>query len=151
MINEYLKIIKAKEIHLDELTKMAIDLWPNNDFNELRHEIILMMKGDKDIFLLSSINESIVGFIQMSIRTDYVEGANSSPVGFVEGIYIKPMYRFKGIARELVSKGEEWAKSMGCTQIGSDIEMNNLDSYKFHQNIGFKEANRIICFIKDID
>lgn len=151
MINEYLKIIKVEEIHLDELTKMAIDLWPNNDFNELRHEIILMMKGDKDIFLLSSINESIVGFIHMSIRTDYVEGANSSPVGFVEGIYIKPMYRFKGIARELVSKGEEWAKSMGCTQIGSDIEMNNLDSYKFHQNIGFKEANRIICFIKDID
>ncbi len=54
------------------------------------------------------------------------------------------------LQKKLIIKGEEWAKSKGCTQIGSDIEMDNDISYKFHQKVGFNEANRIICFIKDI-
>ncbi len=104
----------------------------------------------KEQAFIYKLNNEYIGFINLSIRTDYVEGSNSSPVGFVEGIYVKPEYRNKGIAKKLIIKGEEWAKSKGCTQIGSDIEMDNDISYKFHQKVGFNEANRIICFIKDI-
>ena len=94
--------------------------------------------------------DEYIGFINLSIRIDYVEGSNSSPVAYVEGIYVKPEYRNKGIAKSLIANGEEWARFKGCTQMGSDIEMDNDISYKFHQKIGFDEANRIICFIKDI-
>lgn len=144
------KIIKAEDIHIDEVTRMAIDLWPDNEFEELKQEIIHMIDSEKDVFFISTMGENIVGFIHMAIRTDYVEGSSTSPVGFIEGIYVKPAYRYKGIGKELVAKGEEWAKSKGCKEVGSDILLDNRDSYNFHCKVGFKEANRLICFIKDI-
>ncbi|NLV89772.1 MAG: GNAT family N-acetyltransferase [Tissierellia bacterium] len=148
---DQVKIIKAEVTHLDELTSMAIDLWPDNDFEELKEEIIHLMANGKNVFLLSIIDENIVGFIHMSIRTDYVEGSSTSPVAYVEGIYVKPDYRYKGIGKQLLARGEEWAKSKACKEIASDILYDNTDSYNFHTKVGFKEANRLICFIKDID
>lgn len=69
---------------------------------------------------------------------------------YIEGVYVKPLYRQKSIARKLVKKAEEWSRDSGCSQIGSDIKFDNKVSYDFHKGIGFIEANRIICFIKDI-
>ena len=148
---DQVKIIKAEVTHLDELTSMAIDLWPDNDFEELKEEIIHLMANGKNVFLLSIIDENIVGFIHMSIRTDYVEGSSTSPVAYVEGIYVKPDYRYKGIGKQLLARGEESAKSKACKEIASDILYDNTDSYNFHTKVGFKDANRLICFIKDID
>ncbi len=92
-----------------------------------------------------------VAFIQLSVRRDYVEGSETSPVGYVEGIYVRPDFRRQGISKELLTKGEEWVREKGCTQMGSDIEDDNDTSYQFHLNTGFKEANRLICFIKDLE
>ena len=86
----------------------------------------------------------------MGVRVDYVEGTKSSPVGYLEGIYIQEKYRLKGYARELVKACEEWAKNKGCSEFASDCELTNKESYSFHKKVGFKEANRIICFNKKI-
>jgi aminoglycoside 6'-N-acetyltransferase I len=144
------KIISANKDNLNELITMALDLWPDNTFEGLEDEILGLMDGEKDVFLMSITNDNVSGFIHMSIRTDYVEGSDSSPVAYIEGIYVKPEFRNKSIARLLFKAGEDWAKVKGCTQIGSDIEWDNTVSYDFHRKIGFEEANRIICFIKDI-
>lgn len=69
----------------------------------------------------------------------------------MEGIYVEPEYRHQDIARRLIKKGEEWVKSIGCTQIASDCVLENTISYQFHLKVDFEEANKIICFIKDID
>lgn len=47
--------------------------------------------------------------------------------------------------------GEQWAKSLGCTELASDAELDNVDSHDFHKKIGFHEAGRIVAFIKKID
>lgn len=143
-------IEKINKDNFNEWLSMALSLWPDNGKNELKDEFHKMLSSTKEQAFIYKLDNEYIGFINISIRTDYVEGSNSSPVGFVEGIYVKPGYRNKGIAKELITKGEEWAKSKGCTQMGSDIEIDNDISYKFHQKVGFDEANRIICFIKDI-
>ncbi|MBY6035823.1 GNAT family N-acetyltransferase [Fictibacillus nanhaiensis] len=143
-------IIAAKEMHLNNLTKMGKELWPENDFNELKSEFLNLLHSDKDKLFLFLKNEEPIGFIHVSIRSDYVEGAISNPTGFVEGVYVRPDLRRKGVSKKLLKEGEEWLKTKGCKQIGSDIELENEASYKFHTNVGFKEVNRIIAFIKDI-
>jgi aminoglycoside 6'-N-acetyltransferase I len=144
-------IVEASEQKIDHLAKLALDLWSDNDYEELRNEYLSLLESDKDKVFLYLIDDLPEAFIQLSIRTDYVEGSETSPVGYVEGIFVNPDYRRQGISKELMIKGEEWIKEQGCKQIGSDIEYDNDTSYQFHIKIGFKEANRIICFIKDIE
>lgn len=150
-VENKVKVIKAEEIHIGKLATMAVDLWPEEKFEVHRQFILSNLDLEDHVYFLATVEDKIAGFIYMSIRRDYVEGASSSPVGYVEGIYVKPAYRHKGIGRLLVTKGEEWAKSKGCREIASDILYHNTDSYNFHSKVGFREANRLICFIKDID
>lgn len=145
-----IEIVKASEDNLNDLVDMAFELWPDNDYEELKKEILDTWKHPDHEFFLAKTDEEYIGFVYVSMRNDYVEGSSSSPVGYLEGIYVKFNYRNKNIAKELVRVAEEWSKSKGCNQIGSDIEQDNYVSYDFHKRVGFEEANRLICFIKDI-
>ena len=91
-----------------------------------------------------------VGFAQCGLRSDYVEGTESSPVGYLEGIFVKEQYRKQGYAKKLLAACEGWAKEQGCREFASDCELGNTGSFKFHMAMGFTEANRIICFTKRI-
>jgi aminoglycoside 6'-N-acetyltransferase I len=143
-------IVTAARIHLEELTYMGIDLWPDNKYEELKKEFGRIIDSDKYLILLYLMDDKPVAFLYVSVRTDYVEGTKSSPTGFIEGVYVKSGQRRKGISKKLLVEGEKWLKEKGCKQIGSDIEMENQDSYYFHKGTGFTEAARLIAFIKDI-
>ncbi|MDR6726346.1 aminoglycoside 6'-N-acetyltransferase I [Paenibacillus amylolyticus] len=145
-----MEIVHADETTLDELTQLALKLWPENSWQHLRADFEDVLQSEKDRLYLAKSQQSYVGFIHLSIRTDYVEGSNSSPVGYVEGIYVEQECRNQGISKRLVEAGEKWAKSVGCTQIASDTELTNHSSQAFHAKIGFTEANRIVAFIKDL-
>ncbi|MDJ1503282.1 aminoglycoside 6'-N-acetyltransferase [Xanthocytophaga agilis] len=144
-------IITASEQHLDELTQMGLDLWPDNEYEELKHDFLELLQTPENhvIYLFSHQGEN-VAFLHLSIRTDYVEGSDSTPTGYVEGIYVKPAFRRMRISQALFQHGEKWLKDKGCHQVGSDIYIDNQASYDFHTNMGFKESARLIAFIKDI-
>lgn len=145
-----MKITEAKKEDLREITLMSLDLFKDHTFNEMYKEFSGFIESETDAVFISKAANEIAGFIQMSLREDYVEGSHSSPVAYVEGIYVKEAYRKNGIARQLVNSGEEWAKKKGCSQIASDIEIDNTVSHAFHLKAGFKEVNKLICFLKDI-
>jgi len=144
-------IVEANDKNLDKLTDLAMHLWPDNQRDSLKEDFNKVKELENHKLYLAIKNDEYVGFIHLSLRTDYVEGSNSSPVGYVEGIYVEPGYRNLGISRELIKHGEKWAMTKGCTQMASDIEMDNKDSYAFHLKVGFLEAGRIIAFIKDLN
>ena len=89
-------------------------------------------------------------FAQCQLRRDYVEGTDTSPVGYLEGVFVLGEYRLRGYAKELLSCCENWAKQKHCSEFASDCELENDVSLRFHIAMGFEEANRIICFRKDI-
>lgn len=148
MVNDYIDEITHH--NFDEWFKMGLELWPDNNEADLREIFLSILHSKKEKAFICRTGDTYTGFINVSIRSDYVEGSSSSPVGYVEGIYVKPPYRNKGIARKLIRQGEEWSRSKSCSQMASDTELNNTASFDFHNRIGFKEANRIICLIKDI-
>ena len=88
--------------------------------------------------------------MECQLRHDYVEGTHSSPVGYLEGIFVKEDYRKRGIAKKLLQACEQWSKEKGCTEFASDCEITNEQSLKFHLKADFSEANRIICFTKKL-
>ena len=89
-----------------------------------------------------------LGFIEISIRSDYVNGAESSPVAFLEGIFVVPEARRSGVAQRLVAEAEHWAKFMGCKEFASDAPLDNSTSHAMHAALGFTETERVVFFKK---
>lgn len=144
-------IRKAQVGDLDSIVALAALLWPENDAAELRQEFRAhTADGECAVFLASESGRDI-GFAQCQLRHDYVEGTDSSPVGYLEGIFVREEYRLRGTAAELLRCCEEWAAGQGCREFASDCELSNADSLAFHLKAGFTEANRIICFTKRLE
>jgi aminoglycoside 6'-N-acetyltransferase I len=117
---------------------------------ELEAEFAALLKDpDAGLFTAKRSGET-VAFAQCQLRHDYVEGTETSPVGYLEGVYVEENHRRRGVAAALLHACEAWAKRQGCTEFASDCELENTDSLRFHQSLGFREANRIICFTKNL-
>lgn len=144
------QIIPASSEHWQDLVRMAYSLWPDNSIEELEDEFTSLVKSAKDQIYIAKCLGDCVGFVHVSLREDYVEGSDSSPVGYLEGIYVKPSYRRQGIGKKLTAKAESWAALKGCSQFASDTELENKQSIHFHRQVGFCEANRLVCFIKKL-
>lgn len=132
------------------LAKLAINMWSDATVSELEKGFEELSDSDKAMCFIKYVDGKAIGFAQCQLRTDYVEGTDSSPVGYLEGIYVEKEYRKCGYAKELLTECENWAKEKQCTEFASDCELVNEDSFHFHMALGFEEANRIICFKKDI-
>lgn len=144
-------MIKSATINdISVLVEMAVMLWGSHDKLELSKEFEETIKSKNNIFFIKYINNNPVGFAHCSLRHDYVEGTSSSPVGYLEGIYIKDDYRGSGYAKELLDACIDFSKQNGCYEFASDCELDNTTSLLFHKALGFEEVNRVICFKKNI-
>ncbi len=145
-----MNVRRAEAPDLDTVTRLALALWPEHEWDELWQEMAdIMAKSEAAFFLLEEGDEA-KGFAQCQLRHDYVQGSQSSPVGYLEGIYVSPELRGRGGAKMLLKACESWAASWGCTEFASDCELHNTGSLAFHLKAGFEEAGRIICFIKKL-
>ena len=140
----------AEKKDLETLVKLAKELWEHAETKELTAEFEELISKQDAVFLLKVYHGEVVGFAQVQLRNDYVEGCETSPVGYLEGIFISEKFRNKGFAKELLSKAELWAKERGLTEFASDCEQTNTESIAFHKKVGFKETNRIVCFKKEL-
>ena len=146
--NDMIKAAVKSEARI--LAELAIQMWNDNTLFDLEKEFEDLIESDKAVCFIKYVDHKAVGFAQCQIRTDYVEGTKTSPVGYLEGIFIVETYRHNGYAKELLKECERWAKDKKCSEFASDCELDNVDSLRFHMAMGFEEANRIICLRKDI-
>ena len=99
-------------------------------------------------FVAYAENGEALGFAEAAIRTDYVNGAQSSPVGFLEGLYVVPHARRRGVARALVAEVVGWARDCACSELASDTAAANAASHAVHRALGFEESERVVFFRK---
>jgi aminoglycoside 6'-N-acetyltransferase I len=127
-------------------------LWPHASDNEHRADIAKML-GDTArafCFLARTQDGAVVGFAEVSLRRDYVNGCSTSPVGFLEGLYVVPQARRQGVARALVGAAEDWAARSGCSEFASDVLVENVESQAVHAALGFSETDRVVYFHKPL-
>ena len=136
--------------NLKELTSLFVEMFPETDYEEELEIFEKSIGSSTEICFLAKSAEQYIGFIHVTLRTDYVEGSEVSPTAYVEAIYVKPSFRRKGIAESLLKSAEVWAISNRCYTLASDTAIANADSINFHHSVGFEEANRIVCFLKKL-
>ncbi|MEC1177384.1 GNAT family N-acetyltransferase [Metasolibacillus meyeri] len=142
-----------KQATVEEAQQVALlaqKLWHNNEVSDLQAEMAQLLHKKDAFIVLAYAAEQAIGFAQCQLRYDYVQGTETSPVGYLEGVYVEKGARLQGLAKKLIAACEEWARQQGCTEFASDCELDNQDSLNMHLQLGFSEANRVICFTKKL-
>ncbi|MBQ8654633.1 MAG: GNAT family N-acetyltransferase [Clostridia bacterium] len=142
-------IRRAEPADSTTLSALACRMW-EHDPQELAAEFDQLTTSPEAACFLAYCGDVPVGFAQCQLRHDYVEGTTTSPVGFLEGVYVDEAHQRRGIARCLIAECEDWARSMGCTEFASDCEIDNQASLAFHLAAGFQETGRTIWFAKKL-
>jgi len=129
---------------------MRAQLWPDESARLLAQEAntYFASRGRAIALLAFAGDNEAVGFAEATIRTDYVNGTDSSPVGFLEGWYVAPGWRALGVGRALVAAVEQWTREHGCAELASDTWLDRVDSQRAHVACGFEETERIVFFRK---
>ena len=132
--------------------RMRAALWPD-DSGSHATEITRFFSGDitnpLDVLVACSGAGVPLGFIELSIRS-YAEGCTTDRVAFVEGWYVEPGHRRRGIGTALMRAAEEWGRVNKCTELGSDTQLPNESSIAAHKALGFEEVERLVAFRKSL-
>lgn len=129
--------------------QLRIALWPADQAAHLQEmqELCAQPARYAQFIAYSRLGEPL-GLVEVALRNDYVNGTESSPVGFLEGLYVVPGFRKQGIAAMLVKTAEQWARNQGCTEMASDALLENTASHAMHRALGFVETERVVYFRK---
>lgn len=109
----------------------------------------IFARNDWYCLFIKNKDDEILGFIELSSR-NIVDGCLSSPVAYIEGLYIKEENQGKGMGAKSVEAIKIWCEERGFTELGADTELENIKAQKFFISIGFRETYRIVEFCTKI-
>lgn len=130
----------------DAWLQMRIALWPDEDARQLASEMAVRAVARGAASWLAFADKQPIGFAEVDLRHDHVNGCDTSPVAFLEGIYVAPEWRGRGVGRALSERCAQWGRDRGAAEYASDALIDNLASHAFHHAIGFEETERVVYF-----
>ncbi len=142
------RALEARDI--DAWAAMRSALWPEADAEELAREAAVFFTRPyliDAVFVAEAPGGDLAGFVELSLRS-HADGCSSSPVPYVEGWYVAPKARRKGVGRALIAAAEAWGAAGGYTEIASDARIANRASADAHAALGFDEVERAVHFRK---
>jgi len=143
------RITHCQSAQLPDWLALRTALWPDAGDAGHRDEMAaIATRADALVLLAFDGTDCAVGLAEASLRRDYVNGTRSSPVAFLESIYVAPAQRGQGLARALIAEVERWAVGLGCTELASDAALANTGSHAMHRSLGFAETERIVFFLQ---
>jgi aminoglycoside 6'-N-acetyltransferase I len=138
---------RAKREDTAHWVKLRACLWPNTppSDHEADGEAIWEKYLEAAVFLAFDDRGEAQAFAEVFLR-GFANGCDTSPVAFLEGIWVNPTARGKGVGRRLVEACAAWGRELGCREFGSDALLDNKVSHRAHEAWGFQETERVVYF-----
>jgi aminoglycoside 6'-N-acetyltransferase I len=146
-----MRVETCTETMLDEWLAMRMLLWPLEDAGQATDGLRILRNPDAVTFLARDADGRTIGFAEATLRRDYVNGCETSPVGFLEGLFVREEGRRRGAARALCRAVEAWALDRGVRELASDTWLDSIESQRMHRALGFAETERVVYFRKELD
>jgi len=130
--------------------RLRRSLWPH--CSEQKHELESgqLLKSGGVVFVAEAEHNDLIGFAEVSLRQDHVDGASICPVPYLEGWFVEASFRRQGVGRALIAAVEQWAILRGYSELASDAELGNTLSIRLHKLLGFSEIERNVTFLKPL-
>jgi aminoglycoside 6'-N-acetyltransferase I len=125
---------------------LRVALWPDSPEAEHLSAMAQVLARGEYVRLAVAAGGAAVGFVEASRRVDYVNGTSTSPVAFLEGLYVVPQSRRQGVARKLVESVVKWATNQGLSELASDSLLANTAAHAAHRALGFEETEVVVYF-----
>jgi len=136
------------------LVRLRVALWPNSSAEEHDRELAAILDGERVVTMPLTIlvaetgDRTLVGFLEVDLRS-HADGCNpAQPVGYVEGWYVVEGHRHQGIGKKLIKEAEDWARSHGCVEMASDTWIDNDVSQRAHEALGYEVVDRCVHYRK---
>lgn len=146
---------RVRPLHDDDINewfRLRKLLWDELTDDEHKDEMTdIYEHTDSQLVLVAEIDTGkLIGFLEASIRP-FVEDCETDNVGYLEGWFVEPLYRKRGIGARLVEAAENWAREKDCEEMASDAEVGNDLSLTAHQKLGYQETSRLVHLRKELD
>jgi aminoglycoside 6'-N-acetyltransferase I len=148
------RVRPARDSDQNALAQMRALLWPDAEVEQHLKELDAIfghpMTGTLPMAILVSEDENgtLIGFLEVGLRSHADGCSPARPVGFVEGWFVQQEFRDQGIGRELMRSAEDWARAQGCLEMASDALIDNEGSQRAHEALGFDVVDRCVHFRK---
>lgn len=123
-------------------------LWPHSERENLMEEVAPWARGTTGVFVADT-GDKLVGFAEVSMH-EHAPGCVTSPVGYLEGWWVDPDRRRRGVGNRLLEATEEWAREHGAVEFASDAHADNDVSHAAHIAADFSERRPVVHFHKRI-
>jgi aminoglycoside 3-N-acetyltransferase len=135
----------------DEWIRLRQELWPHYDVSFLKTESdeIASRPDRTPVFVAETPDGRLCGMVEVSIREKAI-GCTTDRIGYLEGWYVEPTWRDRGIGRALVEQAEAWAHEQDCTEMASDTTPRYPVSPAAHTALGYEVTKRKIHFRKSL-
>jgi aminoglycoside 6'-N-acetyltransferase I len=143
-------IRRAIDTDKPEWLRMRLLLWPLGTAEGFSEDMDGLLADPRTpVFVAARPEGKLGGFLEAGMRK-YAEGAESSPIGYIEGWFVDEDLRGQGLGKALVKVAEDWARAQGLTEMGSDTWLENEVSIQAHLKMRYEEAERLVHFIKKL-
>ena len=102
--------------------QLRTELWPTEPRThapEIAQFFAGTLAEPQAVLIAEDDTGTIIAIAELSIRRD-IPGLESKPTGYVEGLYVMPTHRGRGIARALLNASRDWARAQHCVAFASD-------------------------------
>jgi aminoglycoside 6'-N-acetyltransferase I len=146
----------AQPADVEELAAMRAALWPEASLEEQRTEMEAFFADGPASMLPAAIlvahapNQSLIGFLEVDLRS-HADGCDpAQAVGYIEGWFVEPDHRGRGVGAALMRAAEEWARAHGAREMASDALIDNEPSELAHRALGFEVVDRCVHLRKNL-
>lgn len=84
-----------------------------------------------------------IGLVELSLR-NIVDGCLSSPVPYLEGLYLVPSKRGMGRGAKVIEMIINWCRNHGYTEFATDAELSNARAQQFYEKLGFEKVDQVV-------
>jgi aminoglycoside 6'-N-acetyltransferase I len=141
-----------------EWLRMRLILWPEMDadahlvdmhtwLSRPDATVIVVPRDDGGGLPGSDRPARLAGFAEVGTRS-VADSCETSPVAYLEGWFVDPDMRRRGVGTALVRAAEAWARQQRYRELASDTEISNETSQRAHAALGFTEVDRVVVYRK---